>query len=229
MNPYELFININELPDVLSKEETHLLLVQIKSGNVEAKNKLIEHNIRLVLRQVLNKYKRVKYDKKEMVCIGIIGLINAANTFDIDKNFQFSTYATKCIDNEINHLLYHLNKDTVLDSMEKVICFHSDGDDLKLGDFLSDDIDIEEQYIEKETLDLINEIISELPENKRKMIQMYYGLGEYKGTEYKQREIAEELGMERSNMAHIMSNTLKEIKYQLETRRIKNIQKIKTK
>jgi len=228
MNPYELFININELPDVLSKEETHLLLVQIKNGNDKAKNKLVEHNIRLVLRQVLNKYRRVKYDKKEMVSIGIIGLINAVNTFDIDKNFQFSTYAVKCIDNEINHLLYHLNKDTVLDSMEKAICIHNDGDEVKLSDTLSDDIDIERQYIEKETLVLINEIISELPENKRKMIQMYYGLGEYKNKKYKQREIAEELGMERSNMAHIMSNTLKEIKYELETRRIKNIQKIKT-
>ena len=97
----EIFLNINELPQPLPKEELYSLIRLKNAGSKEAKDKLIEHNIRLVLYIVNKQFATVDFDKEELVGIGNIGLIKAIDTYNIDKSIEFTTYATKVIENEI--------------------------------------------------------------------------------------------------------------------------------
>ena len=101
MNTDELFVDSHELPWPLSKEETYKLIQEANEGSKEARDKLVTYNIRLVIYEVIHKFKNVDYDKKDLVSIGNIGLLKAINTYDLSKGFEFSTYAIKCINNEI--------------------------------------------------------------------------------------------------------------------------------
>lgn len=101
MNIDEFFRDGHRLPRPLTKDELHQLFKELNEGSQEARNKLIIHNIRLVLYEVTHKFKNVDYDKKDLVSMGNLGLIKAIHTYDISKGFSFSAYATRCIDNEI--------------------------------------------------------------------------------------------------------------------------------
>ena len=85
----------------LSKEEIIKLIIEAQNGSKKAKDKIIIQNIKLVIYEINKKFNNVEYDKEDLISIGIIGLIKAINTFNIEKGYKFSTYATKCIDNEI--------------------------------------------------------------------------------------------------------------------------------
>jgi len=106
----ELFLDVNNLPDSLSINELNDLFKKMSLGNIEAREKIINHNIKLVIFITMKKFNKINYDKKELVSIGIIGLINAVDTFDMTKNFKFSTYASTCIFNEIHKHLDKINK-----------------------------------------------------------------------------------------------------------------------
>ena len=114
MNTEELFLDANDLPKPLSKDELSELFDKIKLGDEEAKNKVIEHNIRLVLYEVTKKFRTVNYDKKDLISIGNVGLIKAVLTFDKSRNMEFATYAVKCIDNEILQFLRKLKNFKIL-------------------------------------------------------------------------------------------------------------------
>ena len=96
-----LFFTTESLPPILTKEQTKQLFIECKNGNSEARNELINHNIALVINQVVKKFCTNNYDRRDLVSIGLIGLIKSVDTFDVNRNISFSTYATKCIDNEI--------------------------------------------------------------------------------------------------------------------------------
>ena len=98
----ELFIDANNLPRPLSKKQTYELK--------QALEILSKHNVRLVLSEVTRRFKLVEYDKKELVAIGNVGLVNAIKTFDKSKNIEFSTYAVRCIDNQILMFLRKIKK-----------------------------------------------------------------------------------------------------------------------
>ena len=121
MNTEELFLDANDLPKPLSKDELSELFDKIKLGDEEAKNKVIEHNIRLVLYEVTKKFRTVNYDKKDLISIGNVGLIKAVLTFDKSRNMEFATYAVKCIDNEILQFLRKLKKLQNIDSLDRTI------------------------------------------------------------------------------------------------------------
>ena len=152
MNTNELFIDANKLPQPLPKSQVNELLDKVKHGDEDAIKMIIEHNIRLVLYQVNNKFKSVEYDKKDLVSIGNIGLIKAVTTFDKSKNVEFATYATRCIDNEILMFLRKLKKDQKVDSLDKTITHDKEGKELKIEDTISDENDIVEDYEKKYNL-----------------------------------------------------------------------------
>lgn len=99
------------LPEPLSKEEELKYLKEFENGSMEAKNKLIEHNLRLVV-YLSKKYENTKIDLEDLVSIGTIGLIKGINTYKIDKNIKLATYASRCIDNEILMYLRKNKKET---------------------------------------------------------------------------------------------------------------------
>lgn len=214
MQTDELFINAKDLLSPLSANELNDLLFKSQNGNNEAKNKIIEHNIRLVLYEVNKKFSQINYDKKELVCIGIFGLIKAVETYKIEKHNQFSTYASKCIDNEILIFFRKLRKEINIDSLEKPIEVNNDeynGQTLK--DIITGNEDIADYYIEKEMQMFIEKQIQELPPIERRIIILYFGL--YNNRRYNQEELGKMFGYSRSNVSIIIKKVIDKIRNEL--------------
>ena len=134
----------------MPEKEIYELIDKTNNGDLKAEEKLVLHNIRLVLYQVTHRFNLVKYDKKDLVSIGIIGLIKAVKSYDVTKKIQFSTYAIKCIDNEILMSLRKIKKDKNIDSLDRIIeCSNNDNDKLKLGDVLTNELDNVEEKLYK--------------------------------------------------------------------------------
>lgn len=226
------FIDYN-LPKILDENETHYLLNLINNGDIQAKNKFINHNIKLVLRVVNNRFKYIEYDKEDLVSIGMFGLIKAVETYDKTRNFEFSTYAIKCIENEIKQFLRSLYRKSKYKfvSLDSEIFNNDEKENIKQINVLKNNTDIEKEYIDKETSEIINTIISELPVKDKKMIMMYFGFNQYVNKNYTKDEIAKELGFSRAYLYKRLEKILSRIKNRLlnENLYVSNEQKINKK
>lgn len=201
----------NLFPEALSKSEEEYLLKKHFEGDKKAKDKLIEHNLRLVA-HIAKKYSTNSQDSEEFISIGTIGLIKGINSFSNDKGYKLSTYISKCIENEI---LMHLRstKKTQGDvSINNIIGTDKDGNDMELVDILdNDEIDpIDNIYNKMITKQILEYIDSHLPEREKKIMYYRYGL---KGNEIKtQQEIADSMGISRSYVSRIETKVQKRIK-----------------
>lgn len=214
MSQEELFLNSNSLPNPFTKEETYKLLEEIKNGNEKAKELLIKHNIKLVLYEVTNKFQFVEYDKKDLVSIGIIGLINAIMTFDTSKNLKFSTYAAKCIDNKILDFLKKIKKDNRCVSLYSTVKTNLEKkEELQLINTIPSNIDIQEENINREIKEIVLELLDEVPEKNKEIIKMYFGF--YNNQKYTQKEIAKKLNVSRQNISLIITKFLKQTRERL--------------
>lgn len=193
-------------PKPLSAKQEHEYLVRCKEGDIEARNKLVEHNLRLVA-HIIKKYYSNQSDHEDLVSIGTIGLIKAINTFDTDKNIKLSSYASRCIENEILMHFRNGRKSAQDVSLNEAIDTDKDGNPLTLIDVLA----VEENYaddldIKIKSSKLAGYIRSELNERERKIIILRYGLnGEEPLT---QREIAQQMGISRSYISRIEKKAL---------------------
>ena len=206
MGKYEDSI-YEELPNPLTIEETNDLLLEIANGNESAKNKLVEHNIKLVIYRINNNFKNVEYEKKELISIGVIGLIKAINGFDLNKKNKFSSYATKCIDNEILMFLRARKRDIKTDSLETPV--KDEGNEITLKDVLTDGNDIKDEYEDKEVKKIIRKDIELLSEPEREMIKLYFGF--YDGKPITQREIAKIFNYDVSSASKIIKKSIKKL------------------
>lgn len=216
MNTDELFVDGHKLPHPLSKEEVFELIQKVNRGSKEARDKLISHNIRLVLYEVTNKFQNVNYDKKDLVSIGNIGLLKAIDTYDLSKEFEFATYAARCIDNEILMFLRKLKKDQNIDSLDRVIFHDKDGSEIRLEDKLSDNSDLVEDHENKITNNIIREVINELPERDKKIIMLHFGF--YNDKVYTQSEIADMFNISQSYVSRLIQKIVKKIGKILESK-----------
>ncbi|MDD6879334.1 MAG: sigma-70 family RNA polymerase sigma factor [bacterium] len=213
MNTDELFIDIHKLPKPLPKQEVYDLLEKIKQGDERSREKLIKHNIRLVLYEVTACFKSVKYDKKDLVSIGNIGLMKAITTFDTSKKVEFATYAKRCIDNEILMFLRKIKKDQNVCSLNRIINHDKDGKELKIEDTISDKRDIVEEYEDNETYQIIRQIVEKLPNRDRKIIMLYFGF--YNGKVHTQKEIADMMCISQPLVSKLITKILKRLAQQL--------------
>lgn len=201
----------NLFPEPLSKSEEEYYLKKFFLGDKEAKNKLIEHNLRLVA-HIAKKYASTTQDNEEFISIGTIGLIKGINSFSEDKGFKLSTYCSRCIENEILMHLRSSKKCSGDVSINNVIGTDKDGNDMELVDILeSGDIDpidnIYNKVITKQILEYIN---TKLPEREKQIIYMRYGLD---GADSKtQQEVADYLGISRSYVSRIETKIQKILK-----------------
>lgn len=201
----------NLFPDPLSKTEEEYYLRRYFEGDTEAKNKLIEHNLRLVA-HIAKKYSTNEQDMEDLISIGSIGLIKAINSFSSDKNFKISTYASKCIENEILMYLRSSKKTKSEVSMNTIIGTDKDGNDMELQETLdSDSKDAFETIYAKVISDqVINYINNELPERERYIMNLRYGLD---GSNPKtQQQIADELNISRSYVSRIETKVQSKLK-----------------
>ena len=198
------------LPEPLSKDDEEKYLLLFQNGDINAKNKLIEHNLRLVV-YLSKKYENTKIDLEDLVSIGTIGLIKGINTYKMNKNIKLATYASRCIDNEI--LMYlRKNKKRALDvSLEDSLSYDAEGNELKLEDILGTEPDIVTKQLEDDDLKriLLNEI-NKLPTRDKEIMKLRYGL--FGTKEITQKELAEKLNISQSYISRIEKKVIKKIK-----------------
>ncbi len=201
-------------PKPLSAKEEKEYLIKAKDGDISARNKLVEHNLRLVA-HIIKKYYSSINDQDDLVSIGTIGLIKAINTFDINKNIKLSSYASRCIENEILMYFRNLKKTSQDISLNEAIDTDKDGNPLSLIDVLSTDDNIIDSLNTKLNLKkLYSYINSELDDREKQVINLRYGLN---GNEpITQREVAEILGVSRSYISRIETKALKTLRRKYE-------------
>ncbi len=210
----KLPVNFEELPEKLSTEEMRILFKRIQAGDEEAVNILIEHNIRLVIYRVNTQFCFVDYEKDELISVGILGLIKAANNFDPTRNIEFSTFAGRCIDNEILMFLRKLNKIRNKNvSLEAPISNQDDAQEIKLIDTIESDIDWFSECENEDTYNFISKILLDIPARNRKIIMLYFGFIE--GKIYSQAEIAGMFGLSQSIVSRIIAKELNYIERKL--------------
>ena len=203
--------NSNLFPKPLSKTEEEYYLRRYFEGDKEAKNILIEHNLRLVA-HIAKKYAKSEQEMEEYISIGTIGLIKAINSFKDNKGFKISTYASKCIDNEILMNIRATKKQNAEISLNTVIGTDKDGNDMELADTIDDGSKgaIETIYNKAMVKQVIAFIKEKLPEREKYIMSCRYGID---GKKYKtQQEIADELGISRSYVSRIETKVQKKLK-----------------
>ncbi len=198
------------LPPPLEKEVEEDLVMKSNNGDLLARNKLIEHNLRLVV-FLAKKYDNTMYDLEDLVSIGTIGLIKGVKTYKLDKNIKLATYASRCIDNEILMFLRKNKRRKVEVSFEDSINLDSDGNELHLEDVLGTEDNVVEKTYEDELDKIILEKeIEKLNERDKEILTLRYGLKN--SEEYTQKEVADMLGISQSYISRIEKKTIKKLK-----------------
>lgn len=204
-------------PNPLSQEEELDCITKFKKENdIKAKNRLIYHNLRLVA-HIVKKYATAG-EADDLISVGTIGLIKAINTYELNKGTQLSTYAARCIENEILMLIRLNKKHTGVYSLEESLGQDKDGNDVKLQDVLGNDIDELSSLVENKLISeqLISLLKANLTEREFKIICMRYGLNSTPALT--QLEVAKKLGISRSYISRIETKALKDIKEKLKNR-----------
>ena len=198
------------LPPPLKKDIEEDLVRKSNMGDLNARNKLIEHNLRLVV-FLAKKYDTTMYDLEDLVSIGTIGLIKGIKTYKLDKNIKLATYASRCIDNEILMFLRKNKRRTKEVSFEDSINFDSEGNELKIEDVFGTEEDIVHKSIEcQEDKKILEEEISNLDDRDREIIEFRYGLCGKR--ELTQKELADKLSISQSYISRIEKKVIKKLK-----------------
>lgn len=198
------------LPPPLAKEDELRYLILAKKGDEDAKNKLIEHNLRLVV-FLAKKYENTGYDIEDLVSIGSIGLIKGINTYKIDKNIKLATYASRCIANEILMFLRKNKKRRMEISLEDALNYDAEGNELHLEDILGTDEDIVlKEFENKLDKDMLSKEINSLNKRDKEIMILRYGLNNTE--EYTQKEVAEMLGISQSYISRIEKKVIRKLK-----------------
>ena len=208
-NPVFYLGSSDTLPPPLTKEEEIHYVELVQQGDQKARNKLIEHNLRLVV-FLAKKYENTKVDLEDLVSIGTIGLIKGVNTYRLDKNIKLATYASRCIDNEILMYLRKTKKKRTEISFEDSLSYDADGNELHLEDVLGTEKDIVTKGLEEE-LDrhLLYQEVSKLEGRDKEIIEYRYGLNGKK--ELTQKEVANLLGISQSYISRIEKKVIKKL------------------
>ena len=202
-------------PKPLSKKEEEDCLNKIKEGNENAKNKLIEHNLRLVAHIIKKYYSKIK-EQEDLISIGTIGLIKAVSSFDSSKGARFATYASRCIENEIL-MHFRAQKKLVKDVyISDPIDLDGDGNSLTLMDVVADEESVSENIDNKIEIEKMYEQINKnLNQREKAIIYMRYGLKGFKSMP--QREVAKRLNISRSYVSRIEKRSLSILKNSLKS------------
>ncbi len=202
--------SLDRLPEPLKKEEEEFYIELAGDGDQYARDKLIEHNLRLVV-FLAKKYENTRVDLEDLVSIGTIGLIKGIKTFSKDKNIKLATYASRCIDNEILMFLRKNKKVRTEVSLEESLSYDADGNELHLEDILGTDPDIVTKNLEKETeRELVMQEIEKLETRDKEIIMLRYGLMGRK--EMTQKEVADLLGISQSYISRIEKKVIRRLK-----------------
>lgn len=199
----------NVFPDPLDKEEEEKCLKLLKEGDSQARNKLIEHNLRLVA-HIVKKYDNKNEDNDDLISIGTIGLIKGIDSYSNNHNTRITTYIARCIENEI--LMYYRNnkKHSKNISINESIGFDKEGNEITILDILkTDNPDFLGEIHKKNNIHLLKDYFNVLTPREKEILIKRYGLNN--GPEVTQKNIAKELGISRSYVSRIEKRALTKI------------------
>ena len=199
-----------KLPPPLDSIEEKRLLLLTYQGDEEAKNKLIEHNLRLVV-FLAKKYDNTGYEMEDLISIGTIGLIKGISTYKLDKNIKLATYASRCISNEILMFLRKNKKRKKEISLEDSLNYDNEGNELHLEDVLGTDYDIvSDEYERQVEKNMLTKELNKLGDRDKQIMILRYGLNN--GESYTQKEVADILGISQSYISRIEKKVIRNIK-----------------
>ncbi|MGI6453309.1 MAG: RNA polymerase sporulation sigma factor SigK [Syntrophomonadaceae bacterium] len=202
------YINNQVFPQPLEEEDEKKYLEEMKKGSEDARNILIEHNLRLVA-HVVRKYETSGEDLEDLISIGTIGLIKAIKTYNDDRGVRLATYAARCIENEVLMHLRNTKKIKQEVSIYDPIGYDKEGSEISLIDILTTDNEIVDTIDLKLQEETVKGKINVLSKREKQVIEMRYGL--FNGLKQTQREIAKKLGISRSYVSRIEKRALKKL------------------
>lgn len=206
--------NTNSFPPALSSKEEAMYFEKFKQGDLQAKNILVEHNLRLVA-HIIKKYHLSSEEQDDLISIGTIGLIKAVNTFDNTKGIKFATYASKCIENEV--LMHYRSKKKSSNevSISEPIDVDSEGNPLTLIDIISIDDTIADDIDRNIKTKQLYQYVEELNDEREKtIIILRYGL--YGTVPLTQKQVAQKLDISRSYVSRIEKRVLEKLRKRFE-------------
>ena len=196
-------------------EEAACIECLVGEDNDAARNKLVEHNLRLVV-YIAKKFDNTGVVVEDLISIGTIGLMKAINTFNPEKNIKLATYASRCIENEILMYLRRNNKTKMEVSIDEPLNVDWDGNELLLSDILGTSEDIIYKDIEREVdRKLLRKALETLSERERTIICLRFGLGDIQGKELTQKEVADQLGISQSYISRLEKKIMKRLKKEI--------------
>lgn len=200
------------LPQPLDTETESLTLMRLEEGDEEAKQVLIEHNLRLVV-YIAKKYEATGVGLEDLISIGTMGLIKAVGTFHSDRNIKLATYASRCIENEI--LMYLRKKSSRQGdiSIDEPLNVDWDGNELLLSDILSDEGeegDVGAALRKREERLVIRRAVASLARRERQLIEMRFGMNGYR--EMTQKEVADEMGISQSYISRLEKKVIRRLR-----------------
>jgi RNA polymerase sporulation-specific sigma factor len=211
---YSLNLSSGSFPRPLTAQEEKYYLEQTAKGDMEARNVLIESNLRLVA-HIMKKYYTAGSDQEDLISIGTIGLIKGISTFDGSKGARLATYSARCVENEILMYFRSLRKTSQDVSLSDYIETGTDGAALSFMDVVSEDSDLLETLSTKERVQQVRQAVADhLSDQERQVILMRYGLGGLRPS--RQREVAQQLGISRSYVSRIEKKALSKLRRALE-------------
>lgn len=202
--------NTSSFPKTLSVEDEKKYFLAYKNGDESAKAVLVSHNLRLVA-HIVKKYSNSSKDADDLISVGAIGLIKAIETYSLDKGTQLSTYAARCIENEILMLFRTTKKQQNVMSLEEKIGVEKDGNEVVLADVLADNVDVIEQIDNNILSETMIKLIKQcLTPREYEILVLRYGIGGR--VSYTQREVAKKLGISRSYISRIEKKAIQKIR-----------------
>ena len=201
--------SINVFPEPLNAKEEQECIEKMFLGNVDARNKLIEHNLRLVA-HIVKKYESKENNQDDLISIGTIGLIKGIDSFKSDKKIKITTYVAKCIENELLMYFRSNKKHNNNVSLNDSIGYDKEGNEINLIDVIPvEENNILEDLNTKDNIESLNKYLCILNEREKEIIQKRYGLNNLKSQT--QKEIAESLNISRSYVSRIEKRALGKI------------------
>lgn len=200
----------DKLPEPLSVDEEKEMLDRLATGDDDARKKLVEKNLRLVV-YIAKKFENSGVNIEDLISIGTIGLMKGVNSFNLDKNIKLATYASRCIENEILMFLRKTQRTKTEVSIDEPINTDSEGNDLALGDILGTDNDsLFKQVEDNDNKKIINMAIKNLDFREKEIMELRYGFDGKK--ELTQKEVADKLGISQSYISRIEKKVINRLK-----------------
>lgn len=204
------------LPAPLSTQEEQKCIEMLGTNNgKEAKNRLIEHNLRLVV-YIAKKFDNTGVGVEDLISIGTIGLMKAINTFDAAKSIKLATYASRCIENEILMYLRKNSKQKMEVSIDEPLNVDWDGNELLLSDILGTEEDIIYRDLETEVdMKLLKQAMEKLSKREKLIVELRFGLHSADGKELTQKEVADLLGISQSYISRLEKKIMKRLEREM--------------